>query len=442
LRFIVGCQKYLHRDGPQTKIKCVTSNRWRIAILVSAAIAISYLDRQTLPVAIKAIGNEIPISNTRFADLQSYFLFAYALMYLGGGRLMDLLGTRRGFLLTMIFWSLACASHGLAKGFGMLAASRFLLGVGEGGGFPAATRAMAEWFNVRQRSMAMGIINAGSAVGGVIAPPLIGLVLTFANWRWVFFVTGAIGLLWTFWWLIDYGAPANVAGAQVAENGDSQSQPSPQAVEVPMGWFNLLEYVQTYGIVFAKFLTDAAWFLYLFWLPKYLYDARGFDIKGVAAFAWMPLAASGVGCLASGFFSSWLLHRQFSLNVARKIALGLSASLMPLVLLVVHVPVGWALLLFSIAYFGHQSWSTVMMTLPADLFPRNVIGSIAGMMGFGGAMGGVVLARVVGYMLDHGTGYGPVFVLAGSLHVIGFIVVLITVPIIRSLAEPRVLVAA
>src|SRR5881394_176693 len=174
---------------------------WRIAILISAGIAISYLDRQTLPVAIGEIRKEIPISNTTKALLDSAFLLTYGLMYLGGGRLMDRLGTRRGFLFIMIFWSLACASHAFAAGVTMLVFSRLLLGAGEGGGFPAATRAVAEWFPVNDRSTAMGIINAGTAVGAVAAPPLIALVLTNLNWlglapwRWVFFLTGALGLL-------------------------------------------------------------------------------------------------------------------------------------------------------------------------------------------------------------------------------------------------------
>ena len=196
--------------------------RWRVAVFVSAAIAISYLDRQTLPWAITAIQRDIPISNQVKAFLDSAFLVTYGLMYLGGGRLVDALGTRRGFLTIMLFWSLACASHGLAGSFGivdllglpfsvlMLAASRLLLGVGEGGGFPAATRVVTEWFPVDERSTAMGIINAGTAVGAVIAPPLIALVLLRANWfdiapwRYVFFVTGALGLVWTLWWWLFY----------------------------------------------------------------------------------------------------------------------------------------------------------------------------------------------------------------------------------------------
>src|SRR5690349_20748354 len=178
------------------------SVRWTIACIVSVAIAISYLDRQTLPWAIKAIQADIPISNQIKAALDSAFLVTYGLMYLGGGWLLDRLGTRRGFLVVMIFWSLACASHGFAGGVIALAASRLLLGVGEGGGFPAATRAVAEWFPANQRATAMGIVNAGTAVGAVIAPPLIALILThvhwlgLAPWRWVFFITGTFGLLW------------------------------------------------------------------------------------------------------------------------------------------------------------------------------------------------------------------------------------------------------
>jgi ACS family hexuronate transporter-like MFS transporter len=171
------------------------SLRWRIAVSISLAIAISYFDRQTLPVAIASIQREIPVSNTQFSQLQAYFLIAYAVMYAGGGKLIDTLGTRAGFAWIMLWWSLACASHGLARNFAMLAASRLLLGAGEGGGFPAATKAVSEWFPMHERSTAMGIINAGTAIGAVAAPPVISLIVTGLNWRWVFFTSGAIGLL-------------------------------------------------------------------------------------------------------------------------------------------------------------------------------------------------------------------------------------------------------
>jgi MFS transporter, ACS family, hexuronate transporter len=396
--------------------------RWRIAVLVSAAIAISYLDRQTLPVAIKAIGRDIPLSNQQFSYLQSAFLLAYAVMYASGGKLADALGTRRGFGVIMLFWSLACLSHGLAINFAMLAASRFLLGMGEGGGFPTATRAVAEWFPLKERASAMGIINGGTAVGAVVAPPLIAGVLLVASWRWIFVATGLLGLAWIAVWRTSYFSPSQ-------NTDDVQSQDSSRHVS----WFNLLGIRETWGLVFAKFLSDAAWYFYLFWLPKYLYDARGFDIKAVGTFAWIPYAASGIGCLVGGSFSSYLIHRRFSAGAARKIALGISAAVMPCILLVPHVRVSWALALFSLAYFGQQSWSTLVMVLPTDLFPRSVVGAAAGLVGFGGAMGGIAFGQLVGYLLDHGFGYGPVFAIAGSLHVAAFLVILAAVPVVAPL---------
>jgi ACS family hexuronate transporter-like MFS transporter len=401
--------------------------RWRIAVLVSAAIAISYLDRQTLPVAVHAIGNDIPLSNERFSTLQSAFLFSYALMYAGGGKLTDILGTRRGFTLIMLFWSLACASHALAVSFGMLVVSRFLLGVGEGGGFPAATKVVAEWFPTKDRATAMGIINAGTAVGAVAAPPLIAVILSGLSWRWIFLITGGLGLLWIAWWRLSYSEPPS-ANSNAFGGGGESSLESATGPGLHLRWADLLRVRESWGLVTAKFLSDAAWYFYLFWLPKYLYDARGFDIKGVGTFAWIPSAAAGVGCLLGGWFSSYLVRRRFTVGTARKVALGLSAAVMPSIILVPHVAVSWAIVLFSIAYFGQQSWSTLVMVLPTDLFPREVVGSVAGLVGFGGAMGGIVFGQIVGYLLDRGFGYGFVFRLAGSFHVIAFLIILAAIP--------------
>lgn len=402
--------------------------RWKIALLVSAAIAVSYLDRQTLPVAVKAISRDIPITSEQFAFLQSAFLLAYALMYAGGGKLSDALGTRRGFTLIMLFWSLACLSHAFALNFMMLAASRFLLGAGEGGGFPAATRAVAEWFPLKERATAMGIINAGTAVGAVAAPPLIAGILLLANWHWIFVLTGGIGLVWTMCWRLWYFTPHKPP----SEEMPMESVAPNSSGNIP--WLHLLRIRETWGLVLAKFLSDAAWYFYLFWLPKYLYDARGFDIRAVGKFAWIPYAAAGVGCLLGGGFSSYLVQKQFSAGKARKIVLGLSAAVMPSVLLVPHVQVSWALALFSLAYFGQQSWSTLVMVLPTDLFPREAVGAVAGLVGFGGAMGGIAFGELVGYMLDHGSGYAPVFAFAGTLHVVAFVVILLMVPVVAPIA--------
>jgi ACS family hexuronate transporter-like MFS transporter len=390
--------------------------RWYAVALVTAAIAISYFDRQTLPVAIAAIQHNIPISNQQFSYLQTSFLLSYAALYIIGGRLLDRLGTRRGFLLIMLWWSLACALHGLASGFALLLCARFLLGMGEGGGFPAAVRVVAEWIPLEQRSTAMGIINAGTAVGSVLAPPLIGLILIHRGWRTVFFASGAVGLLWVVWWALSYRdntspLSINTLDARV------------MARRLSMGELLGMRNVQV--LVFAKFMSDSAWYFLLFWLPKYLYDARHFDVKQVSYYAWIPYAASGVGSFLGGYFSSYLLRRGHSLDKARKIALGLSAAFMPAVMLVPLVPVQLAMLLFSIAFFCQQSWSGLIMTLPADIYPLSAVGTVSGYVGFGGAIGGAIFGIVAGYLLGHGFGYGTLFALVGTFHLIGFLAILL-----------------
>jgi MFS transporter, ACS family, hexuronate transporter len=408
--------------------------RWHIAAVLSAAIAISYLDRQALSVAIAAVQRDIPLTNTEFSQLQAAFLLAYAFMYAGGGALVDWLGTRRGLLAIMIGWSIASASHGLAMGFRSLLVSRFLLGVGEGGGFPAATKAVAEWFPARERSLAMGIINAGTAIGAVIAPPAIAAILSVASWRVVFIATGLAGFLWLIWWIRLYHPAArhpHLSARERDELAEVLAAPA-AAAAAKTSWPQLLTYSEVWGLVLAKFLSDAAWYFYLFWLPKYLYDVRGFDVKQVGYYAWIPYAAAGVGCLVGGWFSGWLLRRHFSLNAARKIALGGSAAVMPLIVFVTQAPTDLAIVLFSIAFFGQQSWSTLVMILPTDLFPRQVVASVAGLVGFGGAMGGVVFNLVAGRILDSGLGYGVVFSIVGTFHVVAFVIILATIREIRA----------
>ena len=325
----------------------------------------------------------------------------------------------------------------------MLAASRLLLGIGEGGGFPAATRAVTEWFPVKERSTAMGIINAGTAVGAVIAPPGIAFVIVnvhwlgLSSWRWVFFITGVAGLFWTVWWIKKYFPPeehsALVAGKRARIPSSIESN-TPAKSLIPI--IELLRFRETWGIVVVKFLTDAAWYFYIFWLPKYLLDARGFDIKAVGSIAWIPYAAAGIGCLLGGSLSSWLIHSGRSVDLARKVPLGLAAAAMPWVMLVPHVSVGWCIFLFSLAFFGHQWWSTLIMVLPTDLFPKRAVGTVAGLVGLGGAMGGVVLGQLAGYLLDHGFSYAPVLAIAGSLHLTAFLVVLTLVRLNQPLPFP------
>jgi ACS family hexuronate transporter-like MFS transporter len=450
----------------------VGERRWRIALLIAAAIAISYFDRQTLPVAIQAIQREIPVTNFQFGQLNLAFLLAYGAMYAAGGKLIDILGTRKGFFLIMVWWSLACASHGLAAGFAMLAASRLLLGMGEGGGFPAATKAVAEFFPAAERSTAMGVINAGTAVGAVIAPPGIALVIGTLGWRWVFFISGAMGLAWAYWWgrampaectanaplrsrlgLEESGTDAPLRsrlGLEVARDGREGSLTWECTANAPLRsrlglgvarggregsltWFQLLRNRQVRGLVSAKFLSDAAWFVYMSWLAKYLYDVRGFDTAQAGYFAWIPFAAAGAGSLSGGWFSSRLIRSGRSLDFSRKLTLGASAALMPWIFFVTHAPVQWAIVLFALAFFGQQSWSALVMTVPADIFPGAAVGSVAGLVGMGGALGGAVFNLLVGYMLDHKMGYGAVFGMLSTFHVIAFAIILLVVGRIRPL---------
>ncbi len=443
--------------------------RWRIAALVAAAIVLSYMDRLTLPWTLTQIQRDYPFNAEVKALFDSAFLVSYGLMYVGGGRLLDYLGTRRGFLIVMLFWSLASASQGLAGNYGigpidgmafalvMLTVSRFLLGMGEGGGFPAATLAVTEWFPVRERATAMGIINAGTAVGAVIAPWLIYLVLTYtgwfglAPWRWVFFVSGTAGLLWTVWWWKSYQPPeldpkmSQDERTLIIEGQDEGDRPSgaegsPAARGIPFR--KLFAHKEVWAIVIAKFLTDAAWYFYMFWLPKFLMDTFHLKFSAASSVGWIPYAASGVGCLVGGALSSRLLARGFSVNASRKIALGFSAAFMPWVWLVPHLhSLGVVIFIFSLAFFGQQSWSTLVMILPTDLIPKRGVGTVAGLVGMGGALGGVVLGQIAGYMRDHGFTYTPILIIAGSLHLIAFALICIVIPRIRRVdfgpAEPK-----
>lgn len=417
--------------------------RWPIAFLVSAAIVLSYLDRQTLPWTLSQIHADYPFSDQIKALFDSAFLLTYGLMYLGGGLLLDKLGTRRGFLVVMIFWSFAAASHGLAGNYGaapvfgmslalvMLVASRCLLGMGEGGGFPAATRVVAEWFPVNERSTAMGIINAGTAVGAVVAPWLIWVVLNYtgwfglASWRWVFFSTGALGLLWAAWWWCSYRAPEN-------QNSGTGFPPANPGAKITLS--QLLQHRETWAVVGAKFLSDGAWYFYIFWLPKFLMETFQIKFSVATGVGWIPYAAAGVGCLAGGGFSSWLLLRGVSVNWSRKLALGASAALMPWVMFAPQLhSVAAVIFPFSLAFFGQQSWSTLVMILPTDMISPGALGTLAGLVGFGGAMGGALLGQIVGWLRDHGYSYTPALMISGSLHIVAFVLICLAIPKIQPL---------
>lgn len=405
--------------------------RWWIAGLLALATALNYLDRQSFPVVVGEIKKEIPISTEQYARLGSLFLFAYAVMYAVGGRIMDRLGTRVGYALMIVWWSAANALTGTATSVPGLGLFRFLLGMGEGGGFPGSGKAVAEWFPPRERALAFGIFNTGSALGAVVAPPLIALVVATLGWRWVFFLTGGVGFAWGAFWLAFYRPPASNRLLSPEEREFlSRALAAPRAVgdssAPPIRWIELFRYREVLGLMAAKFLTDSAWYFFIFWLPKYLGDERHLNIQEIGAFAWIPYAFAGAGSLAGGWLGGRLLRRGLGLDLARKVPLGIAASLMPVSLLIAASPLSFALAFFSAAMFAHQFWSVNVQTLPADLFPAEVVGSVEGLLGSAGSFGGMLFGLLVGWLVAR-YGYGPAFLVAGVLHPLAFVVILATV---------------
>jgi len=411
--------------------------RWWIVGLLAAATAINYLDRQNLPVVVVELQKDIPMTEQQYAHLQFLFLMAYGLMYAGGGKIIDWLGTRVGYTVMILWWSAANFLHGTVTTVLGLGFYRFLLGMGEGGGFPGSAKAVSEWFPPKERSFAFGIFNTGSSVGAVIAPPLIALVVVWFDWRWVFFLTGAAGFVWVVAWLLLYRLPSEHKLITMEERQyiEQSLQPAAaQTAEAPIRWLELFRYRQVWGLVIAKFLSDSAWYFYIFWLPKYLADVRHLNIKEIGYYAWIPYAAAGAGSFIGGWLSSYLIHRNVTLDRSRKIALGLSAAMMPASLLIAASPLSLAILFFSMALFGHQFWSTIIQTLSADMFPSKVVASVAGLLGAAGSFGGMFFSYVVGFLLTQYQSYALVFIISGLLHPLAFILILLVVRRIEKVA--------
>jgi ACS family hexuronate transporter-like MFS transporter len=370
-------------------MKKIPNYRWWIAVFLAFTTAFSYFDRQSFPVAVVEIQRHIPLNDQQYSELQMLFLCAYSIMYAGGGKVADWLGTRTGYFGMILWWSIATILHGFVNSVAGLGLSRFLLGLGEGGGFPCSAKAISEWFPQRERSTAFGIFNAGSSVGAVLAPPIIAFIAITLNWRWVFFFMGSLGVLWSFAWLWLYEVPSRNALITAKERqyiSLNLAMPGVSTQE-KLGLRKLLSFPQMWALSITKFLTDAAWFFFIFWLPKYLADVRHLNIKQIGYYAWIPYLFAGIGSFAGGGLSSYLLRHNFSIGISRKSCLCISAAIMPIVLLITRAPLSLAIIFFSMALFGHQFWSAIIQTLPTDLFPSSSVGTAAGLMGAVGSSG-------------------------------------------------------
>jgi ACS family hexuronate transporter-like MFS transporter len=336
--------------------------------------------------------------------------------------------------MVMIWWSAANALHGVVTGVNQLAVARFALGLGEGGGFPGSAKAVSEWFPAKERSFAFGLFNTGSSAGAVIAPPLIASIVLMWNWRLVFFITGAAGFVWVAFWLWLYRAPGVHPRITSEESAYLRSSVIPHSASSGLKWTALLRFPEVWTLCSAKFLGDSAWYFFIFWLPKYLADVRHLNIRQIGYYAWIPFLFAGLGSFLGGWFSSYLIKRGWSINRSRKLSLGISVTLLPTSLLISVSPIPVAIVFFSAAMFGHQFWSTIMQTLPADLFPSANVGAVSGLVGAAGSFGGMLFNLLAGWLVTTFQSYSPVFLIAGFLHPMSFLIILMAIREVKPVA--------
>ena len=404
----------------------VSGLRWVMVSLIFLATVINYVDRQTVSVLKKSISDDLGLSNPEYAAIQNAFLIAYAVSQMVSGRLYDLVGTRLGFTISIVVWSIAAVAHAAARSMTSFAFWRFVLGFGEAGNWPGAAKSIAEWFPPRERALGMGIFNTGAAVGGALSPPLIAWLASNWGWRPTFVITGVLGLLWLCLWLLLYRVPqehpwlGDDERAYILEGRETVPAAGPR-----LTWRAVLGYRQVWAVVIGRFLTDPIWWLYVFWLPSYFQEARGFSLAQVGWSAWFPFLAAGVGALTGGWASGYLIARGWTIDRARKTVMAAGALLVPAGIFAMRAQSPYvALAWMGVVLFGFQVWINNLQTLPSDFFPGSAVASVAGLGGTAAAVASVLYnwntGRVVGAM-----GYAPVFVAAALLGPLGLLSVLV-----------------
>ncbi len=410
--------------------------RWWIAALLVLSTALNYFDRQALSALANTVQRALALSNEDYAKVTSSFLLSYGVMYLLGGALVDLLGVRRSLALFVLAWSLVTAGHGLATSLAQLCVARFLLGVAQPGNFPAGVRAVSEWFPMRERAMAIGLFNAGTALGSVLAMPAISALALTWGWRGAFVVAGAVGFLWLalWWWL--YRPPVEhpyLSPQEFARIREGNAAETAASARIPWAW--LLRTPDTWGCVAVRVLTDPISYFLAFWTAKYLQSERGFGLRKLAAFAWLPFLGMALGSTAGGALPRWLTARGWSVNRARKTTMGLVAIAMPIFCVAVtrveSVPASLGLM-FAIM-FGHGAFGNI--TLPAEAFPSRVVGTVSGLGGALGAVAGVATQLHIGRVVDRWS-YGPIFAVCGVAYAISLLLVMLLIPRLGVPREP------
>jgi ACS family hexuronate transporter-like MFS transporter len=402
--------------------------RWTICALLFAATTINYIDRQVLGILAPTLQGEIGWSESDYGDIVSWFSFAYALGFLGMGRLMDRIGVRKGFSFAIVAWSLAAMGHAFARTVGGFSIARGALGLGESGNFPGAIKATAEWFPRKERAFATGIFNAGSNVGAIVGPLSVPFIAAAWGWRWAFIITGALGFVWLAFWLAMYRSPEQHPRVTRAELAYIRSDPPEPTVAIP--WLSLLRHRQTWAFFIGKFLTDPIWWFYLYWLPKFLDAQFGVKLIGLAAPLIAIYLVADVGSVGGGWVSSALIKRGWTVNRGRKTAMLIAALLIVPTMLAPHATSLWvAVAIVSVAAASHQWWSANLFTTASDMFPRRAVASVVGIGGFAGAMGGVLFQRATGRILEAtNNNYSIIFMICGLAYVTALLIMHLIVP--------------
>jgi len=414
--------------------------RWTICALVFFATTINYLDRQVIAILKPILEKEIGLTEIDYGYIVMAFQVAYAVGMIFAGRLIDAVGTRLGYALSLIFWSIAAMLHAFARGAFSFGVFRAMLGLAESGNFPAAIKTVAEWFPKKERALATGIFNSGANVGALLAPVVVPWLAYHLGWQSAFFLVGAIGFIWLIFWFMWYQIPEKSKKLTPEELAYIKSDKDEQQDnEEKVSWWKLLRFPQTWAFVIGKFLTDPVWWFYLFWIPSWLATVRGtgLDLKNFGLPMVVIYTATTIGSIGGGWLSSFLISKGLPVYKSRKIAMLIFALLVvPIVFTQSEgVSLWMAILLISLAAASHQAWSANIFTTVSDMFPKKVVSSVTGLGGMAGAVGGTLVAFFAGHLLEFykikghiETGYTIMFIIAGSAYLIAWLVFYLLAP--------------
>lgn len=395
--------------------------RWYIAALLFLATVINYVDRQALSVAAPVITKELGLSPISYANILQAFLWAYTVMYVVSGVIVDRWGTRIGLGVFMVWWSVANMLHAFVNNALQLGFFRFLLGAGESGNFMAATKATSEWFPAKERAFVNGLVNAGAAVGAIVSGPTIVWLYLRYGWRSTFVITGALGLVWMCAWLYFYYLPQRHPRITQEELALIEGDDPAPVARKKIRWRELLQIRQTWGLFLARLLSSPVWWFYLFWLPKYLVEQRGFSMQQMGMLVWLPYLCADLGSIFGGLLSGYLIKRKIEVLRARRLSMLPFAMAMPVSLLIPFTPsTTVAMIVICIVTFSHMAWMTNLMTVTNDIYPKQVVGSVAGIAAFGNGMGGAIFTSLTGYVVQHFS-YSAIFIIMGFLHPAAFL---------------------